>query len=78
MTKFEDREEPGRRNLKHRLDSLMELKLKERLSKWVPQVWELETKIFEGKNFEENYSREGKDGRRKMRLSRLIPALTQP
>lgn len=36
------------------------------------------TKIFEGKHFEENYCREGKDGRRKMRLSRLIPALTQP
>lgn len=44
----------------------MELKLKERLIKWEPQAWELETKSFGGKNFEENCSGEGVDGRRKM------------
>lgn len=43
----------------------MELKLKERLLKWVPQAWELETKSFGGKNVEETCSR-GVDGRTKM------------
>lgn len=65
LTKCEDREEQGRMSLKYRLDSLMELKLKERLLKWVPQAWEPETKSFGGKNVEETCSR-GVDGWRKM------------